>query len=450
MAKLFAFSMEESSQQVSEDDELLIDKVIRKDKIDPDSPLVSEELKKQRTELKIQIEKSISQSAQDTNEDEDSEEDVGDQETSDEEAEVQDTEDETQDDDSQVAEDEKPETDEEDKKDSEESLESFFSNRKTKRLSMSHVNTGINSFMKHYESEIQGVKRKGFSFEELPIVHVKSEMIEFLTRVSKVLDKSISEISESTIAHEKGFLLLNEKLTVLKADIEAGKKTYTESTDITPEMLVSMAVKTSGRIDASESTEIVLDANKVFASVFQMSMGKDLNTFYQILLNNSFATSGSKNEYTYKTLLPGLTELRFSLFPFKSYLSDDLDETEFFVVKNVSQTNKEGIYESDIKQPEAAVHLLDMALETVASATVTLDHLRKVVAAMNAELSNVKVTIQDIQSGTISKIKAEEVNTLVKTVMLYRLLASYARGLDNTNILYSTSSLSYVSARYVS
>ena len=120
------------------------------------------------------------------------------------------------------------------------------------------------------------------------------------------------------------------------------------------------------------------------------------------------------------------------------------------MVRNASQANKEGIYEGDIRQPEAAVHLLDMALEAVTSATATLDHLRKVVAAMNDELSNVKVTIQDIQSGTISKIKAEDIDTLVKTVMLYRLLASYARGLDNINILYLTSSLSYVSARYVS
>lgn len=469
MGKLFSFEgVTQGSSESGEDDQLLIDKVIQKNKIDQNSPVVSDELKKQRAALKTQIEASLAQSQAVKPETDDSEEDSSADDESDEGSEdgaqpvqdnggkdteqpTDDSSEEPSDKDDSNAKDgeEKPDEKkaEDNAKKDEESVESFLKPYTANWSSVVNASAGIRCFMDKYKADLTDSRLPPFSFEDLPLVYTKQQVVEFLNKLSFIIDETIANTSKVVNAHQESFLSLDKRITLLRADIEREEKTFCFNAKVTEDMLVLLAVDKNNSVDTDKSTEILLTANKDFFSVLAGMLKTPLNEVPSVLLSNNFVKTDLKNDYRYGSLLPGLADMRASIAPYRSYLSDDLDETDFFVIRP-SGGSGTGIYESNIEHKEAAMHILDNALELVTVSVATLDCLRKIVTVLNDGLSNVKVTMQGVQTGTLSEIKAETIDRMVENVIKNRLAAWYAVSLSGINISYLTGSLLYVAARY--
>lgn len=461
------FSMESTSDN---DNELLIDKVIRKADEDKQGLRVTADLIKQRQQLKVQIDKELN--TPDEKKDEEGDSEDGTDDSSDTEGEDSDTKDEdTSSEDSSESSDDKPddkdksEDKQEGKSDKEDSVDAsqdegdleamMGSGHEEGKADKEEVKENKPAEKKEVAKEsitfdslvipklFNGIRQKHLAYslsmeqynlapksndpKEQPVAHVKEEVVESLNTIVKLANTYIAKNTAVVEKGAKALASLNESLTVYAQCHDAGKLHLTLKVVSSEDKL--RALCSPGQSDLAETSNVMLKYLTSASSLSAMVLENDLAS-----LGTSLTSSGYKEDgdaFTYEKVLPGFNQMSVACSQYKDYLTTKYQDYQAYRTQGYKVQELYDLSGVTLADDNAFTNVVERLTGIVTQVAMTLDNLRDVSIKYNELIEQVKATCYDVQQGKVKQLSSLDIDSRLKDFIRFKVVSElYTTSVD--------------------
>lgn len=397
-----SFGMEESS---AIENDLLIDKLLKKSEEPEDVMSLTADLLKQRQELQTKIDKDFIEAK----EKEDEENSDGDNSDSSDDSSGDDSSDDVSDSDGDGKSDDKSSDDEEDldslvgsglgdKEGKEESKEESKEEASTE----SHkekLNGIFLPILEHHNRYYQQVRQYGLESSAVdvnkqPVVYVKESV---LTALENLLGatKGYIENNQKFISTTKDAVTsLAERITVTKTLVDKGLFEFTNT--LVSDKDILKAISVPGKSDPRELSNLMLKYREnVTKAVIGMTKN-DFDLLVDSFLNSGFSEVDEKEtselrEVMYDKTLPGFSQVKLSVDAYKNYITVKIGNFQF--------------YKIEVSKTEDLYNLPSVGIDKERTLEAVLDNMDKLLMGVSEGVDNIGMIVQNFEK-LIERVKA--------------------------------------------
>ena len=419
MVKLFAMEDGDDKDHL-ENNELLIDKVLKFSQQDNKSPMsLTADILKQRQELKKDINKQLNAPPEDTNDDDDS---SGNNDNSNNDDTSGDGNGDSGDDGKNTSQDQdgdkgnKTDGDAADDKDSLNSLVGSGLNddgnsddkksdggnddkgepateSRSIYTAMSRIFTPLKQHYAHYSAALEtfNLGGKKLAMEEQPIVYVKDAIIESLKNHVNHANTNNSNNKAFVEKNSVGVKDINEKISIFRQFVEEEKFHFTSNLISDKDILGNVACPEKS--DLTETARILLnyvdDSTKANTLVINNKFG-EMSSAY---MNQNFHVED--NDLVYKTVLPGFNIVRLHLDQYRDYMKTDIQEYQYYKLKVLKTEDLYNLSAISITEDRDLNRLLDLVDKLIVNISLTTDNLNDINGHFTKFIDDIKIVIFD-------------------------------------------------------
>lgn len=440
MPKLFA--MEESEKESS--NELLIDKLLERNK-QPDSPVsLTANLLKQREEIGKEVSEQLESDEDESSEvadDEDEDTDSGEEKDKEEESSEDESDDSKKE---EKAADDKDEltsligsglSDKEDDKKEETATESFSHK--------ANLNTLFDSVRHQYDRylislENYNLKEQAVPVTKQPVVYVKEAILDSIKNLTTVSFKYIDNNSSFIKTIGPSILSLNERITALSLLVENEKYHFTHKLVNDKDIITKVSYKDHN--DPRETSRLLLryldDSNAAISLVVNNSF-EDMKSSF---LSRDFVVEG--NDLTYNKPLPGFNFIKVGMEPYINYIKTKVENFQYYKLTSVKPEDLYGLSSISVTKDKDLEYIVKTLSSLLVSITVTVDTLEAVNGHFGQFTNELKVLAYNVENDQYTNLADLGVDDKLKDFIKFKLAmeASYIN--INMTINYITSVLS--------
>lgn len=448
MPKLFA--LEEDNSQ---DNELLIDKILAYNDTSKKGMSVTADIISQRSELKQEIEKELAKSPEDetsTNEDDNGQTDNQDEEPSsnsegkdqesDSEGETDAEESETKDTDDNTDEiDDKEDTDnkkddsndksdsnskddskeaeseddlkgllgsglKEEQEDSPEASKTYSKEDKSvakesHTISAKKLSNVFKSIRDQYSKRV--ISLEEFNLEdnkkvnEQPVVYVKEEVLASLNKLVKLANNYITNNTDNIKRFTESVKRVNEQFTVYSSLHEKEKFHFNNKLVNDKEIMSLISVPGDSSIRTSINVLNKYLANNT--SVINGILSNSINQIPSVLTNNGYKLKEDGVDYGYHDVLPGFQLVNISVNDYKNYIETDYKEYQAYIIKTFRTQDLYDLYAISINNDKDYLFINEVVNKLITSVSVNIDNLTTLTGHYSKFIDDIKAIIYDIE-----------------------------------------------------
>lgn len=473
MKKLFA--LEENTES---NNDLLIDKVLKKAQIDKKSPMsLTADLLKERQSLKQEItkrlekepntEESADKPADEETPSEDTEQPTDkDQETKSSEDENSDKESDSKEDspepkEANTSEDDEPEDKEglaalvgsdlnKDTKDSKPSKEDKEAPKDKKdkpatesfkfRATTNNIFNCLSEYYSDYKVSLEAynLATEAVKVTEQPIAYVKDSVIKSLNNLIDVAQSYIKNNNTFTEQLGQSVKVLNEKITVFKSFVENSKYHFT-NTLVSDKDLLSM-VCAPNKSDPLETVRILLKYLDSSNAATSLMVSNSFDTVTDSYKNKDFTEEGQ--ELSYKDILPGFDLVKISVPNYQNYLKTKIQEFQYYKLKVLKTEDLFNLDAIGITEDKELLFLTEALDKLLVSVSTGVDNLNGITTHFASFIDEIKVIIYDIEQGKHKNLASIDIDSKVKDFIKFKLAIEAYYININTTTDYMTSMMS--------
>lgn len=444
MAKLFA--LEDSDNNTSNSNELLIDKVIRQHE-EPKSPInLTADILKQRNQLKEEISKELEKAPEPSNTEENTEDNTDDSSSNTEDNDIESKEDKTSSNDNQEEAEDKDQlqsligsdlkNDTSDKKE-EPATESF-----NPRITLSNLFTPIERHQQYYRLSLEAynLSNEALPVDQQPIVYVKEAVIESLNNLIKLSNTYIDNNTNFVKNIASSVKNLNERLTVFQQFVDNQKYHFTNKLVNDKEILSTLGCP--NKSDLRETLRILLKYIDKSQNAISLVTTNDFNTIKSSFTNNEFTLNNT--DYDYKETLPGFNVIRVHIEDYKNYLTTKIQENQYYRLKTLKTEDLFNLDAITINEDKELVFILSGLNKLLVNISLSVDNLTSINEQFNKFIDEIKVMIYDIEQDKYTNLANIKIDEKVKDFIKFKLAIECYYININTMIDYLTSVMSVI------
>ncbi len=314
-------------------------------------------------------------------------------------------------------------SDKEEKKEVKEAKESYREkpsvravNKTTKAVG---VFTGIHLAHESYVSNLSkyGLEDQANKLESQNLVYVKESVIESLNKLVQLANNYIQANDTFINKCSVSAKSVNERVTVFKTFVDAGK--YRFNHKLVNDKAILENISLPGKSAIRETVRgLVKYVEGVNNSILNL-MKNDLSQ-----LKDSFTTSNFKEEgydLVYNEVVPGFNILRLHIEPYVNYLKTPIENYQYYKVRTFKPSDLfdlDSIDISDDKELAFIVSYMDKLLVSIATNT---DNLRDINTGFTKFIDDVKVIIYDVEKDKQTNLSTLGIDQKVKDFIKFKL-----------------------------
>jgi len=466
MAKLFALE----DLDTSDNNELLIDKVLNYSKQEKSQMSLTADILAQRNELKEQINKELNKEPEDDQNPNASSTDDNDNPSSKDDTEDPDESKDNTDENKEPTPEEKtegnknPEENSDDVGDDKDSIKSVIGSGLNNADNKKDDNTeddkkdkpstesfrskiGLNDVFKPIKNSYSvyaaslskyNLSTEQLSIKEQPVVYVKDSVIKSL---EKLIEMANGYINNNLITTEKFTVSVknyNEKITIFRQFVSQEKFHFTNKLindrDILGNLLCPL------KSDLIETSRILLNYVEDSTKSNTLLVNNDFSEIVSAYASKNFIVDG--DDLMYKTVLPGFNIVRVHVENYKDYIKTDIENYQYYKIKTLKTEDLYSLNSITITEDKELNRLLDMMDKLLVNVSLTTDNLKDINTHFTKFIDEVKVIIFDINNDKYKDLASIDIDSKVKDFIKFKLAIESSYININTISDYLTTMLS--------
>lgn len=456
MRKLFA--MEETSESKSSSNELLIDKLLKKNEQKPSPMSLTADLLKQREVVTKEVKETIENTEQDA--DKDKAEQQEDTSSTDEDTQQTDENANQQDEDRPAAKDEEvaektPEKkddaakpaqsdDDSDAADDAESLKGLIGSGlkdgsggskadqqpatesrriELPRSSQPTLATMFEPLREHQAKytlalESFGLEQQAVKLEAQPIAYAKDAVSKAIANLNAIAFKYIGNNQNFIDVHSKAILTLNERVTVLAGLIESKRYHLTHSLVSDRDVLEHVSIKgNSDPVETSRLLKAYMDESSAAISVLANA---EFSALVDAFSSRDFKVDGA--DLVYARQLPGFVSIRVATAPYKTYMTTKVENFQYYRVKAFKMEDLYELPAISITNDSELEKVVKTMQELIVTATINVDSLTGVNKHFSDFSDRLKVIAYNVEHDQAKNLAELGIDELIKDFIKFKLI----------------------------
>lgn len=443
MHKLYSF---ESSDKAS-NNELLMDKLLEKNK-QPDSPVsLTANLLKQREDVTKEVNSQLEEAKKEEEEDNTEPEDNKEDETT---KDNKDNKENTEEDNSEKEQPKEEDKDEDSAAEDKDSLQSLVGSglsdneekekEKPKEDSdknkpatehyrpKTNLNSLFDSLHRQHSSyvlslEAYNLQDKAVPVDKQPIVYVKEAILESIKTLTSVSFKYIDNNTSFIKTISESILKLNERITVLNSLVENSKYHFTHKLVKDKDVIANVSYKDHS--DPRETCRVLLRYLEDSNAAISMVMNNEFEEMKSAFLSREF--TAEDNDIVYNKPLPGFNIIKVAFEPYNNYLKTKVENFQYYKLRFIRPEDLYGLPAISITKDKDLEYIVKTLSSLLVSVTVTVDTLKGVNQNFNTFTDELKVIAYNVDNDQYSNLSEIGIDQKLKDFIKFKIAmeASY-------------------------
>lgn len=282
------------------------------------------------------------------------------------------------------------------------------------------------------------LKEKAIPIEKQPIVYVKESILESIKNLTNVSFKYIENNTSFIKTISDSILKLNERITVLNALVDNEKYHFTHKLVKDKDIIANVSYKDHS--DPRETARLLLKYIEDSNASVSMLMNNDFEEMKSAFLSRSFTEDGT--DLIYEKPLPGFNSIKVALQPYNNYLKTKVENFQYYKLRSIKPEDLYSLSAISVTKDKDLEYIVKTLSNLLVSVTVAVDTLKGVNGNFATFTDELKVIAYNVSNDEYTNLTELGIDEKIKDFIKFKLAmeASYIN--INMTIEYITSILS--------